>query len=131
MASLRLVVVCLVAASVGLPMAITSLSKVVLPGSATVCGRMATAFPDLDSYTKIGNSDPSSRERLNYWRRSIESIMQHPVAGSGVGSWNAEYQRLDHGRGPENAQNVRHPHQEQLLCGTGCWLARPSGTSRL
>jgi hypothetical protein len=119
-----------VEASVGLPMAIISLSKAVLLGSAAVCGRMATAVPDLDSYTKIGSSDSSPGERLHDWRRSIESIMPHPVARSGAGSWSAQYQRLDHGRGPENAQNVRHPPQEQLLCGTGCWLARPSGASR-
>lgn len=86
-------------------------------GSATVRERMHTAIQELDSYTKIGNTDSSSGERLNYWRRSVESIMQHPVAGAGVGSWNAEYQRLDQGRGPVNAQNVRNPHQEFLLWG--------------
>jgi O-antigen ligase len=86
-------------------------------GSATVRERMQTAAQELDSYTKIGSTDTSSGERLNYWRRSVESIVQHPVAGAGVGSWNAEYQRLDQGRGPVNAQNVRNPHQEFLLWG--------------
>lgn len=86
-------------------------------GSATVRDRMEAAVQELDSYTKIGSSDSSSGERLNYWHRSVESIMQHPVAGAGVGSWNAEYQRLDQGRGPVNAQNVRNPHQEFLLWG--------------
>lgn len=86
-------------------------------GSATVRERMQAAVQELDSYTKIGSTDSSTGERLNYWHRSVESIMQHPVAGTGVGSWNAEYQRLDQGRGPVNAQNVRNPHQEFLLWG--------------
>ena len=86
-------------------------------GSATVRDRMNAAVKELDSYTKIGSTDSSSGERLNYWRRSLESMKQHPVAGAGVGSWNAEYQRLDQGRGPLNAQNVRNPHQEFLLWG--------------
>lgn len=86
-------------------------------GSATVRDRMEAAIQELDSYTKIGSTDSSSGERLNYWHRSVESILQHPVAGAGVGSWNAEYQRLDQGRGPVNAQNVRNPHQEFLLWG--------------
>lgn len=86
-------------------------------GSATVRERMEAAVQELDSYTKIGSTDSSSGERLNYWRRSVESIMQHPVAGAGAGSWNAEYQRLDRGRGPVNARNVRNPHQEFLLWG--------------
>jgi O-antigen ligase len=86
-------------------------------GSATVRERMNAAVQELDSYTKIGSTDSSSGERLNYWRRSVESIRQHPVAGTGVGSWNAEYQRLDQGRGPVNARNVRNPHQEFLLWG--------------
>ncbi|MDO8387121.1 MAG: O-antigen ligase family protein [Polaromonas sp.] len=86
-------------------------------GSATVRERMDTAVQELHSYTKIGSTDSSSGERLNYWHRSVESILQHPVAGAGVGSWNAEYQRLDQGRGPVNAQNVRNPHQEFLLWG--------------
>lgn len=86
-------------------------------GSARVHDRMLSTVQELDSYTKIGSTDSSSGERLNYWRRSLESIAQHPVAGSGVGSWNAEYQRMDQGRGPVNAQNVRNPHQEFLLWG--------------
>lgn len=86
-------------------------------GSSSVRERMTGAAQELDSYTKIGNTDSSSGERLNYWRRSLESMAQHPITGSGVGSWNAEYRRLDQGRGPVNAQNVRNPHQEYLLWG--------------
>ncbi len=86
-------------------------------GSTSVRERMTGAAQELDSYTKIGDTNSSSGERLNYWRRSIESMVQHPLTGSGVGSWNAEYRRLDQGRGPVNAQNVRNPHQEYLLWG--------------
>ncbi len=89
----------------------------VLLGSPKVRDRMTAAVQELNSYSKIGNTDSSSGERLNYWHRSLESIAQRPIAGSGVGSWNAEYKRLDQGRGPVNAQNVRNPHQEYLLWG--------------
>ena len=90
---------------------------VVLLGSPKVRDRMMTAVQELDSYTKTGNTASSSGERLNYWYRSIESIVQHPIAGSGVGSWNKEYRRLDQSRGPVHAQNIRNPHQEYLLWG--------------
>ncbi|MES2383674.1 MAG: O-antigen ligase family protein [Pseudomonadota bacterium] len=86
-------------------------------GSTSVRERMTGAVQEIDSYTKIGNTNSSSGERLNYWRRSIESMVQHPLTGSGVGSWNVEYKRLDQGRGPVNAENVRNPHQEYLLWG--------------
>jgi O-antigen ligase len=86
-------------------------------GSATVRDRMTTAVQELTSYARTGTTDSSSGERLNYWRRSVESIMEHPVAGAGVGSWSAEYQRLDQGRGPVATRSVRNPHQEFLLWG--------------
>lgn len=89
----------------------------VVLGSPKVRDRLTLAVQELNSYTRIGETNSSSGERLNYWYRSIESIVQHPIVGSGVGSWNAEYRRLDQGRGPANAQNVRNPHQEYLLWG--------------
>lgn len=89
----------------------------VMLGSPMARDRMTTVTQEFRSYTETGKTNSSSSERLNYWSRSVESIAQRPVAGSGVGSWNAEYLRLDQGRGPLDSQSVRNPHQEYLLWG--------------
>ncbi|MES3003451.1 MAG: O-antigen ligase family protein [Pseudomonadota bacterium] len=59
----------------------------------------------------------SSGIRLNLWQRSVEMIREHPLAGSGVGSWNAEYRRLEGERISPHLVVVRNPHQEYLLWG--------------
>ncbi|MDO9359741.1 MAG: O-antigen ligase family protein [Polaromonas sp.] len=98
------------------------LAAAVFGASGHARERMAATVQELDSYTKIGSTDSSSGERLNYWHRSLQSIALHPLAGSGVGSWNAQYLKMDQGRGPVNAQNVRNPHQEYLLWGVEAGL---------
>jgi O-antigen ligase len=57
----------------------------------------------------------SSGIRLNLWQRSVEMIEQHPVLGSGVGSWNTEYHRLEGIHIAPHLVVVRNPHQEYLL----------------
>lgn len=89
----------------------------VMLGSTLVRDRMMAVGQEINSYATAGKINSSSGERLNYWSRSLESMSQHPVIGSGVGSWNAEYRRLDQGKGSADSQNVRNPHQEYLLWG--------------
>lgn len=89
----------------------------VMLGSPMVRERMMAVTQEFNSYAETGGTNSSSGERLNYWSRSAESITQHPLAGSGVGSWNSEYRRLDQGKGPLHSQSVRNPHQEFLLWG--------------
>jgi O-antigen ligase len=90
----------------------------VLLVSPQVLDRMTVAVQELQSYAETGQTKFSSMgERLNYWQRSMDAIAEHPIAGSGVGSWNQQYRRLDQGRGPVNARFVRNPHQEFLLWG--------------
>ena len=64
-------------------------------------------------------STSSSGLRLHFWHRSIQSIAQSPLLGSGVGSWSNEYDRIEKIHKPVNIEvNKRgNPHQEYLLWG--------------
>lgn len=61
----------------------------------------------------------SSGIRLHLWHRALQSIGQHPLLGSGVGSWNAEFNRLEHIQNPKHGDipSVGNPHQEYLMWG--------------
>lgn len=58
-----------------------------------------------------GDYDTSEGQRLDYWRRSFQSIQENPVVGKGAGSWKNEYQRLG-GLQPNPPSN---PHNQFLL----------------
>jgi O-antigen ligase len=64
-------------------------------------------------------SSSSSGLRLHFWHRSVESIAQSPVLGSGVGSWSNEYNRIEKTYKSNIIEvNKRgNPHQEYLLWG--------------
>lgn len=64
-------------------------------------------------------SGTSSGIRLHFWHRSMQSIAESPVLGSGVGSWSNEYDRIEKQYNPSGAKvNKRgNPHQEYLLWG--------------
>lgn len=87
--------------------------------STKVRERLTQVSTEVQSYSTEVQPTTSSGVRLGLWRRSIQSIVQHPFAGSGVGSWSSEYNRL------ERKNNLAHkdidgnwnPHQEYLLWG--------------
>ena len=58
-----------------------------------------------------GDYDTSEGQRLDYWRRSFQSIQESPVVGKGVGSWKNEYQRL----GGLQLNPPSNPHNQFLL----------------
>ena len=64
-------------------------------------------------------SGTSSGVRLQFWQRSMQSISESPILGSGVGSWGNEYNRVEKNVNPAGAlANKRgNPHQEYLLWG--------------
>jgi O-antigen ligase len=65
-----------------------------------------------------GDAAPTSTGvRLSYWQRSLEMMAEHPLAGSGVGSWNHEYRRLEGDHLRKDAADLRNPHEEYLLWG--------------
>lgn len=61
----------------------------------------------------------SSGLRLHFWHRSVQSIAEKPVLGSGVGSWSNEFDRIENIYKPASVKvNKRgNPHQEYLLWG--------------
>ncbi len=61
--------------------------------------RFNSAYDEVKAFAQTSNTQSSSGERLNYWGRSIESIVESPLIGHGVGSWNEQYLRIDKGRG--------------------------------
>ena len=66
-----------------------------------------------------GNTGSSSGIRLHFWRRAMQSISEHPAAGSGAGSWSNEFNRLETVGNPAhgNIKPLGNPHQEYLLWG--------------
>ena len=69
-----------------------------------------------------GDYDTSEGQRLDYWRRSFQSIQESPVVGKGAGSWKNEYQRLG-GLQPNPPSN---PHNQFLL-----WWVEAGGVGLL
>lgn len=59
----------------------------------------------------------STGTRLNYWYRALQAIRDRPMLGSGVGSWNAEYRRLEGDQLSPYLKELRNPHQEYLMWG--------------
>lgn len=81
--------------------------------------RLTSVNTDLQSYSIQTEPNTSSGLRLNFWRMALQSISGHPMAGSGVGSWNTEFRRLQLERNPQlqDIDTTGNPHQEYLLWG--------------
>ena len=65
------------------------------------------------------DSNNSSGIRLHFWHRALQSIAEHPMAGSGAGSWSNEFNRLERIGNPAHSgiRPLGNPHQEYLLWG--------------
>lgn len=81
--------------------------------------RLTQVKTEVESYSTQVEPVTSSGFRLNMWRRALQSIGQHPLAGSGVGSWGSEFNRLQHAQNPAyiDTGSKGNPHQEYLLWG--------------
>ena len=87
--------------------------------SNKVRDRLTLVQTEVQSYSNDAQIDTSSGVRLRFWITSLQAIREHPVMGTGVGSWTSEYNRL------QRENNVLHrdvdrngnPHQEYLLWG--------------
>ena len=102
-------------------------SLVVLPLIAllafTVGGipqRFLTAETEMSAYIVKPEPVTSTGVRLYFWRTSLEAIAQKPLAGSGVGSWATEYNKIERLKNPafKALDAGSNPHQEFLLWGT-------------
>lgn len=87
--------------------------------SIKVRERLIQVKNEVSSYSSNAAPETSSGVRLNLWHSALQSISQHPIAGSGVGSWSTEYNRLQREKNPahQDASGNWNPHQEYLLWG--------------
>jgi len=77
--------------------------------------RVSAVVTESQAY-RLGDTTPtSSGLRLGFWRRSVEAFQERPLVGHGVGSWNAEYRRLEGSEVNPFFRDLRNPHQEYLL----------------
>ena len=88
-----------------------------LATSPTGRERLTDIVSETNRFVVQGAENSSSGERLNFWRRSLESIRAAPWLGTGVGSWQTRYLQLEHGKPPEATRTTRNPHNEYLLIG--------------
>ncbi len=81
--------------------------------------RLTAVVTEVQAY-KQNDPGSSSGQRLTFWHRSLQAIEEQPLTGTGAGSWNREYKRLEmthRGSVLEGTAEVRNPHQEYLLWG--------------
>ena len=73
------------------------------------------------SFTKGENlaTGSSSGIRLHLWHRAVQSVLEKPILGSGIGSWSSEFNRIERQQntGPQVIAEMGNPHQEYLLWG--------------
>ena len=95
------------------------LAMALFMSSAKVRDRLTLAKNEVQSYSTQQKSDTSSGIRLELWRKAIDIISGHPLAGLGVGSWSTEYNRVELKKNPAHKpiDGNGNPHQEYLQWG--------------
>lgn len=87
-------------------------------GSPKVRERLNLVGAEVQAYSRHEEPATSSALRLNFWYKAVQLIEQHPLAGSGVGSWSTQFNRLQHEQNPHTPlKGSGNPHQEYLLWG--------------
>jgi len=62
---------------------------------------------------RSGSVDSSEGQRLEFWEKSVKSMSERPLFGSGVGSWRNEYHRFN----GVQINPPTNPHNQFLLWG--------------
>jgi O-antigen ligase len=83
--------------------------------SPQLARRMSAVATEAQAYSQGDHAPTSSGLRLDFWRRSVQAFQERPLVGHGVGSWNAEYRRLEGDEVKRNFRDLRNPHQEYLM----------------
>ncbi|MHB1247806.1 MAG: O-antigen ligase family protein [Polaromonas sp.] len=101
------------------------LAFVLFFSSSKVRERLTQVKTEMQSYSTQVRPTTSSGIRLGLWRRAIQIIARHPLAGAGVGSWNTESKRLQLEQNPalKDIDSTGNPHQEYLLWGVQLGIA--------
>ena len=87
--------------------------------SSKVRDRMTLVQTEVLAYSTQRTADTSSGIRLDLWNTAVQSISEHPLGGSGIGSWSTQFNRLQHEKNPAHVDidGNGNPHQEFLLWG--------------
>ena len=87
--------------------------------SSKVRERVTLLETEIQSYSPQATEITSIGVRLGFWHSAVQIIARHPLAGTGVGSWSTEYNRLQRKENPAHIDVVGNgnPHQEYLLWG--------------
>lgn len=85
----------------------------------SVSSRFNQIEVDVAAYSSGIGSATSADNRLDFWRGSLDAIVDHPLAGTGVGSWATEYNNIERSKYPthKDLHVGSNPHQEFLLWG--------------
>ncbi len=81
--------------------------------------RMTLVQTEVSAYSAQKTANTSSGIRLDLWNTAVQAIGEHPLSGSGVGSWSTQFNRLQHEKNPAHIDIAGNgnPHQEYLLWG--------------
>lgn len=95
------------------------LALILFFSSTKVRERLAQVRTEMQSYSSQGEPTTSSGIRIGFWRAAVQIVTEHPLAGSGVGSWSSEYNRYQREKVPahKDIDGNGNPHQEYLLWG--------------
>jgi len=87
--------------------------------SSKVRDRLTQVQTEVSAYSAQQKANTSSGIRLELWNTAIQAIGEHPVAGSGIGSWSTRFNQLQHEKNPAHIDiyGNGNPHQEFLLWG--------------
>ncbi len=86
--------------------------------SSKVNDRLLQIGRDVTTFERSGAISTSAGDRLNLWRRALQSIADNPWRGSGAGSWNQAYLQQEARHAAQPVLRVTgNPHQEYLLWG--------------
>ncbi len=86
--------------------------------SKPVHDRFEASWVEARAYSQGDASPTSVGFRLEAWRSALVSIREHPVAGTGAGSWGRQYDAIQGAAGrPNEHPTDGNPHQEFLLWG--------------
>lgn len=87
--------------------------------SSQIRDRLTLVQTEVSAYSETHKADTSAGIRLNLWITALEAIGEHPAAGSGIGSWSTQFNRLERERDPAHVDIAGNgnPHQEFLLWG--------------
>ncbi len=98
--------------------ALLVLLVILVASSGRVSRGLMEIGSSMESFNNAGNVSTSSGARLNFWHRSLQSIAENPWRGTGVGSWNHEFNRQELRHSPKALFRIAgNPHQEYLLWG--------------